>query len=668
MGKAKVSAAYPLLGVLLLVVVVGGVGWLFLRPGSATKGPVNVILISIDTCRADHLSCYGHPRKTTPCIDAFAREGILFTNVISPVPITLPAHCSMLTGANPPYHGAHDNITYQLAESNVTLAEALREYGYETAAFVASFVLDPRFGIAQGFNAYDAEFGQRATFQQRVFSERRAGDVNHVANAWLHKQVEEPFFLFLHYFDPHYPYDPPEPFASEFSNDPYTGEIAYTDRCIGELLDTLKRLGLYDSALILITSDHGEGLGDHSETRHSYFIYHTTTKVPLIVKLPERREPNRVDEVVGLIDIVPTILEYVGAPIPSEVRGESLCPYLVNKRRHGGERYIYSESLTPMRYGCSSLLGLETGKWKYIQASRPELYNLSEDPGESKNLVEAYPQQALLFKSRLKALLEEQTRITEDESALTLDQESLDRLEALGYVGGGTTDEAFEFETSKDDPKEFVSLYEKLARAMELFNQGVYAEARRLCGDILAVRPGFVKVYISLGKIAMAEGRVEEAVTHYLKVLEIDPEAAEVHNYLGDIRAQQARLKEAISHYREALRLRADAAADRENLDRALRRLGRIDPVRVRAHINLGRALFHLGRIGAAGVEFRKATEIDPRYAKAHYEYGTILFIRRKYEDAIKEFEEALRFKPNYPAARRALDAALAVRDRSTGP
>lgn len=334
--KVLTSTGFRLFLLLLLLGLLGGVGWFFRRARPATRGTPNVILISIDTCRADHLSCYGDSRNTTPHMDAFAREGMLFTNVISPVPITLPAHSSMLTGTNPPYHGAHDNIAYQLAESNVTLAEALREHGYETAAFVASFVLDPRFGISQGFETYDAQFHSKPGVQ-RFLSQRPAGAVNRVVTTWLGEEPAQPFFLFVHYYDPHYPYTPPEPFASQFADDLYTGEIAYVDSCIGELLGTLGRLAPYDSALIIITGDHGEGLGDHSETRHGYFIYHTTTKVPLIVKFPERREPNRVDEVVGLVDIVPTILEYVGAPIPPEVRGESLCPYLVNKRRLEGE-------------------------------------------------------------------------------------------------------------------------------------------------------------------------------------------------------------------------------------------------------------------------------------------------------------------------------------------
>ena len=231
----------------------------------------NILLISIDTCRADHLSCYGHKKNTTPNIDSIAKTGIRFENAITPVPQTLPSHSSMLTGTTPLYHGVHDNNGYKLSHSNITLAQILKNKGFTTAAFISAFVLDSQFGLSQGFGTYNDRFEEELNSNGIV--ERRAEETSSLAMKWLDDHKAEPFFLFLHYFDPHMKYDPPEPFALEFSDNLYAGEIAYTDHWIGKVLDKLKETGLYDSTLIIITSDHGEMLGEHREVTHAYYIY-----------------------------------------------------------------------------------------------------------------------------------------------------------------------------------------------------------------------------------------------------------------------------------------------------------------------------------------------------------------------------------------------------------
>ena len=287
-----------------------------------------VLLISIDTCRADRINCYGYPRPTSPHIDAVAREGSLFTNAISPVPMTLPSHSTMLTGTIPPYHGVHDNLMYGLGQDNVTLAQILKDQGFATefatGAVVGTFVLDAQFGLDRGFDSYDDQFKSYDTAIK--LTERQGSDVSRLAIEWLEKHKEDKFFLFAHYYDPHAPYAPPDPFASRFADDLYAGEIAYTDDCVGLVLQKLKDLGLYDSTLVVITADHGELLGEHGEATHSFFIYQNALRVPLIVKLPHspsddeasrQDEPRRIDSVAGLVDIVLTICGLMGIDSPA---------------------------------------------------------------------------------------------------------------------------------------------------------------------------------------------------------------------------------------------------------------------------------------------------------------------------------------------------------------
>ncbi|MHC4215388.1 MAG: sulfatase, partial [Planctomycetota bacterium] len=311
----------------------------------------NVLLISIDTCRADRLSCYGYRRKTTPNIDAIAEEGILFENAITPATMTLPAHCSMLTGTIPPYHGVHDNPDYQLAESNVTLAEMLTDKGFTCGAAVSAFIMDSEFGLDQGFDVYDDRFDKEIKSLGTV--ERRGSELTDHAISWLQKHHNENFFLFLHYYDPHFPYEPPEPFGSKFIGNPYAGEVAYTDHCIGQVIKKLKELDLYDSTLLVITSDHGEALGEHSEGTHGYFVYQSTLKVPLIFKVPGRRKAVRITDDVSLIDIVPTICGLMEIPVPTWVQGRDLSRYFSKKSYSAPERYLYCESFIPTKYDCN---------------------------------------------------------------------------------------------------------------------------------------------------------------------------------------------------------------------------------------------------------------------------------------------------------------------------
>jgi choline-sulfatase len=313
------------------------------RPRSAIR---NVLLISIDTLRADHLGAYGFPRPTTPNIDAVAREGVLFKNARTPVPMTLPAHVSLLTGTLPPTHGLRDNLANRLPDASLTLAEMLKPRGFTTGAIVSSFVLDRRFGTSQGFDSYDDRF--QAVHKIGDLNERKGDETTRLAREWLDEHKEQPFFLFVHFYDPHDPYEPPEPFASQWSEHPYEGEVAFADACVGQVLEKLRQLGLYEDTLIVIVGDHGEMLGEHGELNHGFFIYEGALRVPLVVRVPRARAaPRQVDLPVSLIDVVPTVVSLVGAEVPKEVQGVDLSPWIAGRGAGGGSRPLHAETVTP---------------------------------------------------------------------------------------------------------------------------------------------------------------------------------------------------------------------------------------------------------------------------------------------------------------------------------
>lgn len=316
----------------------------------------HVVLISIDTCRADYLSCYEHSRTSTPNIDRVAGEGFLFTHAVSPVPLTLPAHSTMLTGTNPPAHGVRDNLNYHLHADNLTLAEILREQGFATGAVVSAFVMDARFGLQQGFASYHDDFGGPLGVAIPPWDQRRASQTSQLGIEWLKTHRDEKSFLFLHYFDPHGEYDPPEPFASRYADNPYEGEICYVDQCIGQVINALKELGIYDSTLLIITADHGEMLGEHGEDNHSYFVYRSVLRVPLIFRVPGGQGQRPIEDAVGLVDIVPTVCRLLAIEPPAGLQGVALTHYFQGGDSSPAGRHYYAESLTPTKYGASALL------------------------------------------------------------------------------------------------------------------------------------------------------------------------------------------------------------------------------------------------------------------------------------------------------------------------
>jgi arylsulfatase A-like enzyme/tetratricopeptide (TPR) repeat protein len=518
---------YAVIG-LVLVVVAGG--WVY-RTFFSTHEIQHVILISMDTTRWDALSCYeGGKVAKTPVIDAFATEGVLFEQAISPLPYTLPAHSSMLTGKIPPDHKVLDNTYYTLGPEQVTLAERLGAHGFKTAAFVSSFILDSMFGLDQGFDHYDDELGEKKTTVG--INERRGDKTTARAIEWLGEHTDEKTFMFVHYYDPHMDYAPPEPFASQYQKllpglraelQAYAGEVGFVDHCIGQLLESLEELGIDENTLICITADHGDSHDDHKEVTHGYFAYNATTQVPLIFKGPAVDDSVRITDPVGIVDIVPTLCSLLDIPITETIQGRDLTPYLTGKKDPYPDRSIFTQANDAMKYGGNSLLGIIAGDYKYIQTTRPELYHLAEDPGELNDMAADQPQRVRILQDRLRQVLD--AIATHDANGtVELDAETLGRLESLGYLGGTKgMEDAFDFDQSKEDPKDLIDYHNMTYHIHDLIRDKEYDKAKIACKKYITMKPDFYMGYSAMAKVYEKLEDYPNAIAYLKKTVELDP-------------------------------------------------------------------------------------------------------------------------------------------------
>ena len=635
-----------------LVIVVTAV-WFFRSAIVSSQDIRHVLLISIDTCRADYLSCYGYPRQTTPNIDKLAEHAVVFENVISPVPITLPSHSSMLTGTIPPYHGVHNNSDYKLAESNVTLAEILKKQGFATGAIISTFVLDSRFGLDQGFDSYNDTFEQPVE-NLLYFSERRGDETSRFAIQWLEKNKNKKSFLFLHYFDPHIKYTPPEPFASQFSDNLYAGEIAYTDYCIGRVFENLKRLGLYDSTLIILTADHGEMLTEHGEDDHTFFIYQAAVKVPLIVKLPGNPEPKRVKNLVGLIDIVPTLCSLLGIKPPTLLHGDDFSQYLGQNPQPSQNRHLYCESFTPTRYEGNPLLGVVTNRFKYIQTTRPELYDIIDDPAETKNLLQQLPDRTRILNERLKQLLDQAAPNKKRSAKVDLDSQAVRKLRSLGYVAGDITKD-FQLDPNKDDPKDLIDFHNTYTSVSDLILQKRYEQAEKLCEKLTQQRPRVYQIYVLLSSIAREQHDLDNAVAHLNRAIEVRPDVAKLHQYLGTILTEQQKFDQAAEHFQKSLQLDPDQFSVhhtlatifhiRQNYDQAITHLNhalKLEPDSAKTLSRLGDVHAQNGNLNLATDFFKKALDSDPLDMQNHSNLAQALALQGRYDEAIAQLRTGI--------------------------
>jgi len=416
----------------------------------------NVVIITLDTTRADRLPAYGYPDLETPALDRLAREGVVFEQATSSVPLTLPAHCTLFTGLLPQHHHVRDNVDPALADSETTLAEILKARGLRTAAFVGSLVVGPGRGLAQGFERYSAPSRSEVVEQYR-----RSGDVVvDEAVQWLDHQGDSRFFTWIHLYDAHAPYSLPEPYRTMYEDAPYLGALAFLDAQVARVVDALERRHLLDRTLLVVASDHGESLGDHGEDGHGVFVYQSTLHVPLIVRLPGLA-PRRVSDVTRLTDVMPTVLDALHVPVP-QIDGISLVP-LMTGRAARLDLEAYSESEYPARFGWSPLRALREGRFKFVAAPRPELYDLDADPGEQHNLVSERSALTSSLSKRIAALAEAGS--SQSSSGAAIDAESAERLAALGYVGRVGNDDARAAHSAAIDPKDCIGRYNDIVRA-----------------------------------------------------------------------------------------------------------------------------------------------------------------------------------------------------------
>ncbi|MGA1841728.1 MAG: sulfatase-like hydrolase/transferase, partial [bacterium] len=491
---------------------------------------LNILLVTFDTTRADHIRCYGYKDIKTPNIDRLAKEGCLFEKAFTPVPITFPSHASMLTGLYPPAHGIRNNATYALSDSVITLPELLKERGYKTAAFVSAYVLDKRFGLDQGFDIYDddLETGVEAKLSQK---ERRAETVTRAAIKWLERVGDENFFLWIHYFDPHDAWSPPPPYSNDYASNPYDGEIAYADYWLGKLLDKLDSKRLTQNTLIVLAGDHGEGLGDHHERTHGIFIYDTTIWVPLIFSCPRiLPKSRRISSLVRLVDITPTILEIIAYKIPEHMQGVSLSPWMLKKAKMP-ELAIYCETFYPKStHNWSPLKGIRTETWKYIEAPVKELYRLDKDPHEKVNLFKKEKDQAETMAKEF-AKLVRNIKVEETVSkTLELDKEMHEKLRSLGYVWTPTSGEE---RKEYPDPKEMINVLEYIDKGAAYFAEAQYEKAAPLFKKVLELHPEDTEAYVTLGHIYEAMEDNEKSIESFKQALKLEPENLRIYIQLG---------------------------------------------------------------------------------------------------------------------------------------
>jgi choline-sulfatase len=581
------------------------------------SGPAkSIVLISVDTLRPDHVGSYGYRKIRTPHMDGLAQAGTLFGHVDSPVPLTLPAHTSLLSSTYPFLHHVQEN-GQQVADSTVTLATVLKARGYRTAAFIGGYVLDARFGLNHGFDVYDSPFHLRPDpGEEPPGSKRPAEAVLSAASQWLKAEPGRPFFAFIHLYDAHQPY----------THGSYDAEIAYIDDALGKFERSLAAQRILQDTLVVLTSDHGESLGEHGEQTHGYFIYESTLWVPLIFRWPAGapQHPARVDEPASLVDVAPTILDFLAIPVPSEFHGHSLLRLFRPHPAHG--QAVYGESMYARDHlGCSPLRSIRIGRYKYIEAPKPELYDLEADPRETQNLYDRSRRQAAELSSRLRSLYHDERRLAQNPAS----GEVVARLRSLGYLSGGASGTE-----SGADPKDRLGEYERYGRAIRLSNTG----------------------------------HLPEAIREFEKVLEEDGQNVLAHFYLAVCHFRSRRLDDAVNELNVTLRTSPDYPPAEELLGtiwllkkdyvRARRQythLAAIAPGNFGAHYNLGILALREGRMEEAERELRAAARTDSGSAQAHAALGSLYSAQGDLNRARDEFRQALDIDPHDEASRKAL-------------
>jgi arylsulfatase A-like enzyme/Tfp pilus assembly protein PilF len=521
---------------------------------TVTGSSPDVYLITIDTLRADHVHCYGDEQIQTPALDSIARDGIRFTQAFTPSPITNTAHTSILTGLLPSVHGVTD-FGIPLQKTIPTWAELLKQNGYQTAAFIGAVVLDSRTlapGLDRGFDYYDNFPSDAGESKHWGRVERRGEDVVHRAEAWMDGHPAKPRFVWVHLYDPHDPYDPPPPFAQIYKDRLYDGEIAYADSALGHLLTYLKRQNRYNRALIVVVGDHGEGLGEHGEQTHGIFLYDATTHVPLLIKLPVSGKPAVVEAQVQTTDILPTVLDLLDIAAPAALAKHSLRGEFAEGKE--GDRVVFGETDYPLRFGWAPLRAVRSGGFKFIEAPRPELYDLGKDPGELKNEYEPWNPTVQHLRAELTSSPMRPPRASASSGAAS--SKTLNELRALGYLGPADAQSSTNVPelSSLPDAKDKIEEQNLLHSAMMSADQGHAQNARLLLMKVLQLNPDSSAALRQLGELEFKAGEYRSAADHFHSVQKAHPDDAPAALYegkaldkLGDAHGARSALEAALT-------------------------------------------------------------------------------------------------------------------------
>jgi arylsulfatase A-like enzyme/Flp pilus assembly protein TadD len=658
--------------VAVAVVVAGGLAvWLLRQPAISppTGGPI--VIFSIDTLRADRLPAYGYSAISTPHIDRLVADGVLFETAYSHSPQTLPAHTSLLSGLLPFEHGVRDNIGFTAKSSERFLQRAFKDRGYSTAGFVSSYVLREQTGISQGFDIYDDELPPASPDKPLGDLQRPGFETVAAAIRWIDRQSSSKFLLFVHIYEPHTPYSPPQRFAA---GNPYDGEVQYSDEIAGQLVDHLRSKGLYDDATIVLLSDHGEGLGDHGEAEHGIFLYRETIRVPLVVKLPgSANGGRRITQVVQHIDIPPTLLDLAGAPIDGW-RGRSLRP-LLDGSAPVAEASVYSESLSARyHFGWSELYALGDDRYRLIRAPRDELYDVQQDPGEKNSIADERPQARAAMRRALDAIIAN----APVDAPGAVSAEDRRKLAALGYVGTGAGASLALPGDKLPDPKDKIGVLQKYKRATDLAGRGQYAEAIAIYRDLLLEEPSMTDVWLQLAGLYSRRGMAADEVAAYKAVISRSPKNAAALIGMASALLRSGRLDDARAHAELAVEVapaaahellvrvaleRGDAVAARreaqltEDADPSLPARAFVEGVILHRQGQFAAALPHLVE---AGRRLSRRTEQIP---DVHYLTGDAYARLDRFAEAEAAFEQELLSFPGHIRAR----AGLAMLYRAMG-
>src|SRR5712691_958893 len=611
---------------IILCLLLLGSGALASNSASEGTSQPDVFLVTIDTLRADHVHCYGYDQVQTPALDGLARNGIRFSHAFTPSCITNTSHTTILTGLLPSVHGVTD-FAIPLAPIHPTWAELLKKRGYHTAAFIGAVILDSRTlapGLDRGFDFYDNFPEHPKTKSRWGRVERRGMDVVQHAETWLTAHRTGPHFVWVHLYDPHDPYEPPPPYSQLYKDHLYDGEIAYADSALANFVNYLKQRGWYENSMIIVVGDHGEGLGEHHEETHGIFLYDSTTHVPLILKLPAQRMAAKVvDAQVRTTDILPTVLDLLAVTSPAQLDGASLKPYFASA--NSAQRTAFAETDYPLRFGWAPLRSVRTPEFKFIEAPKPELYDLHADRAELKNLYEPWNPKVQKFRGMLADLSKLPPPAP---SSGAVGQGTIAELRALGYLGPADAGSSTNVPEPSllPDPKDNIEEQNLLHRAMMASEDNRLAEARTALEKVLQLDPKSPTALLQLGELEFQSGDYAKAAEYLGRAREIRPDDATAAYYQG-----------------QALEKIGNLPAARDALEASLK----LTPGQFPARLLLGEVYLRLKDSKAAEDQFEAALLLQPNNPNAKLDLAKALIASENYAEAIQQLESLTKSEPN---------------------